>query len=241
MKSKNYIGIVILALFLLLGLSSGIALAQTGVSVSPATQTISKGDPFTVDITISPDTPIVGAQFDLSFDTSLASANGVTEGNLLKQDGASTFFQPGTVDNAAGTITGVAGAIIGKGAPVSSPDVFATISFIAKTTAGTSPLDLSNVIVGDINGDPVSITVNSGSFTATSEGSEMPKLPINATPPPSDAGVGGDGDTIISPTPTPTPTISSLTPKTGEVPGFEAFIVVNSLLVVACAVLRRRR
>jgi hypothetical protein len=35
----------------------------------------------------------------------------------------------------------------------------------AKSAAGTSPLDLSNVIVGDINGNPVAITVNDGSVT----------------------------------------------------------------------------
>ena len=48
---------------------------------------------------------------------------------------------------------------------MSSPGVFATIQMTAKSVDGTSPLDLSNVIVGDINGNPVSITVNDGSVT----------------------------------------------------------------------------
>jgi hypothetical protein len=160
MKSKNHIGIVILALFLVLGLSSGIAVAQTGVSVSPATQNVSQGAPFTIDITVNPDTPILGVQFDMSFDPSLVEANSVTEGNLLNQDGAPTFFDPGTIDNTAGTITGVAGAIIGGGAAVSGSGTFATISFTAKMADGTSPLDLSNVVVGDADGAVSNTTTN---------------------------------------------------------------------------------
>jgi hypothetical protein len=168
MKSKNYICIGILALFLVLGLSSGIALAQTGVSVSPTTQNVNQGDPFTIDITVNPDTPILGVQFDLSFDPSLVEANSVTEGDLLNQDGASTFFDPGTIDNAAGTITGVAGAIIGGGVPVSGSGTFATVSFTAKMVDGTSPLDLSNVVVGDSAGE-VPSTANDGNVIVGEE------------------------------------------------------------------------
>jgi len=120
-----------------------------------------------VNITVDPAVPIAGVQFDLSFNTSLIRANSVTEGDLLKQGGANTYFSPGTIDNTAGKITGVAGAIITPGTTVSSPGTFAVISFTAKTTEGTSPLDLSNVIVGDVNGNPVPITVNNGSVTVT--------------------------------------------------------------------------
>jgi hypothetical protein len=101
----------------------------------------------------------------LSFDPSLLTANSVAEGNLLSQGGASTFFMAGTINNAAGTISGVAGAIIVPGQTVSSPGTFATISFTAKTTAGTSPLDLSNVIAGNAQGQPVTITVTDGQVT----------------------------------------------------------------------------
>ena len=83
-------------------------------------------------------------QFDLSFDPSLLTANGVTEGNLF---GGSTFFMAGTINNTAGTIVGVADLPIGGS--VSSPGTVATISFTAKTATGTSPLNLSNVGVAD--------------------------------------------------------------------------------------------
>ena len=123
------------------------------------------GSLFAVNVTIDPKVAIAGTQFDLSFNPSLVSANSVTEGNLLKQGGANTYFSPRTIDNTAGTITGVAGAITTPGQTMSSPGVFATIQMTAKSADGTSPLDLSNVIVGDINGNPVSITVNDGSVT----------------------------------------------------------------------------
>ncbi len=134
----------------------------TTVSISPPTKTVSPG-PFTVNITVEPEVPIAGVQFDLSFDPSLVRVNNVTEGNLLKQSGTNTYFYSGTIDNAAGTITCAASAITTPGETVSTPSVFATIQMTAKSAAGTSTFDLSNVIVGDINGNAVAIAVNDGS------------------------------------------------------------------------------
>ncbi len=136
--------------------------SPTVVEATPPAIPVSPG-PFILCVTIDPDTSIAGAQFDLSFNASLVSASSVIEGDLLSQDGANTYFSPGTIDNTAGTITDVAGAITTPGATVSSPGVFATIRMIAKTVGGTSLLNLSNVIVGDINGNAVSTTVNDGS------------------------------------------------------------------------------
>ena len=138
----------------------------TTVNVTPPSQDVYPG-PFTVNVTVDPAEPIAGVQFNLSFNTSLMSADSVTERDLLNQDGASTYFSPGTIDNTAGTINSVAGVITSPGATVSSPGVFATIRMTAKSIEGTSPLDLSNVIVGDINGNPVTIMVNDGTVTIT--------------------------------------------------------------------------
>ena len=137
----------------------------TTVNITPQSQNVSPG-PFTVNVTVDPAESINGVQFDLNFNPSLVSVDSVMEGDLLSQDGASTYFNPGIIDNAAGTITGVTGAITTPGATVSTPRVFATIRMTTKSV-GTSPLDLSNVIVGDINGDPVSIMVNDGTVTIT--------------------------------------------------------------------------
>jgi len=144
---------------------NGTADPTTIVNVSPTSQYVQEGEVFTVNVSIDPAVAIAGAQFDLSFNPSIVSVNSVTEGNLLNQNGANTYFSPGTIDNTAGTITGVAGAIITPGQTVSSPGVFAIIQMTAKSVEGSSTLNLSNVIVGDINGNPVPITVNNGSVT----------------------------------------------------------------------------
>jgi hypothetical protein len=137
----------------------------TEVGIAPPSQGVTYGDSFTINVTVYPKVGIAGMQFSLSFDPSLLTANGVAEGNLLKQGGASTFFQTGTINNGAGTITGVAGAIITPGQTVSSPGTFATISFTAKTAVGTSALNLSNVIVANKEAQPVAISVSAGSVT----------------------------------------------------------------------------
>ena len=137
----------------------------TGVSVEPASKVVGVGETFSVDILVDPDTGIAGVQFNLSFDASVLTANSVTEGNLLRQGAASTFFVPGTIDNGVGTIVGVAGAITASGQTVSQPGTFVTISFTAGTAEGTSALDLSNVTVGDIEGRAVGLTVTDGQVT----------------------------------------------------------------------------
>jgi hypothetical protein len=116
----------------------------------------------------------------LSFDPSLLTANSVAEGNLLSQGGASTYFMSGTIDNAAGTITGVFGAITADGQTVSPPGTFATISFTAKTTAGTSALNLSNVIVGKVGGQTATIAVTDGSVTVAGAAHHISKGAIVA-------------------------------------------------------------
>jgi hypothetical protein len=152
----------------------------TAVTVEPASKVVGVGKTFSVNIFVDPDTDIAGAQFSLSFDVSLVTANSVTEGNLLSQGGASTYFMSGTIDNVAGTIIGVFGAITADGQTVSSPGTFATISFTAKTTAGTSALDLSNVIVGKVGGQTVAITVTDGSVTVTGAAHRISKAAIVA-------------------------------------------------------------
>lgn len=138
------------------------AASNTAVSVSAPAQPVSPGQQFTVNITVQPGSAIAGAQFDLSFDPSLVSVNSVTEGNLFNQSGAGTYFMPGTVDNTAGTITGVAGVITTPGQTVSTAGTLAVITMTAGPISGTCPLNLSGVIVGDISGQALTVGITSG-------------------------------------------------------------------------------
>lgn len=154
--------IIIIVLTLSLGLLPlGIALAAaTTVSVA-APSGIEPGEQFTVNINVAPGGAIAGVQFNLTFSPAVVTVNSVTEGNLLSQGGAPTYFGSGTINNVAGTVTGVAGVITAPGQSVSAAGTFAAINMTAGP-GGTSALTLSGVVVGDINGQAVQISVASG-------------------------------------------------------------------------------
>ena len=129
------------------------------VSVSPKTQIVSTGSQFTVNITVQPNNDVTGVQFNQSFNPALITANSISEGDLLSRNRASTFFTPGTINNVAGTVTGVAGAITSPRQTVSTTGTFASITFTAGTTKGSSSITLIKVIVGDINGQAMTVSL----------------------------------------------------------------------------------
>ena len=158
---------VTLALILLLQSLPVAASSPVIVTVSAPTQPVSQGQQFTVNITVQPNNSIAGMQFNLSFNPALVSINSVTQGNLLNQDGASTYFTAGTINNTTGTLTNVAGAITTPGQTVSVAGTFAVITMTASTVSGTCPLTLSNVIVGDINGNSLTVNMVNGQVINT--------------------------------------------------------------------------
>ena len=159
----------------------------TTVGVDPAAKSVDKAEQFTLDVLVTPAGAIAGAQCDINFDSSLLTVDSVAEGNLLTQGGATSYFNPGTVDNTAGTIRGIAGAITTPGATVSGQGVFATITFTAGATDGATDAALSSVIVADINGARADISVTNGGVTVGS--------PVSADGDGGgDSGDGGDGD-----------------------------------------------
>lgn len=120
------------------------------ITITPATQTVARNQPFTLSIPITPATPITGAQFNLLYDGSMATVTSVTEGNLLNQNGATTLFSSGTINNAAGAVTNVYGSILSE-TNVSSQGSMATISITAGSNTGYLNIDLSNVTISDAN------------------------------------------------------------------------------------------
>jgi hypothetical protein len=162
---KQLIEYLFIAIVLVTSVSIPIPVSAAGtavVSVSAPTQAINSGTQFTVNINVQPNNAIAGIQYTLSYNPALVTVNSVSEGNLLKQNGASTYFTQGTINNTTGTLTGVAGAIITPGQTVSSAGTFATITFTAGTTKGNSSCILSSVIVGDINGQALTVSLVNG-------------------------------------------------------------------------------
>ena len=76
----------------------------------------------------------------------------VLEGELLLNRG-NTFWTPGDIDNATGSITGINAAVLGTGS-VSGAGTLLTIAFTAKDS-GESPLDLWQFKLGDSAGNPI--------------------------------------------------------------------------------------
>ena len=130
----------------------------TFVNISPPTQTVSAGETFTVNITIDPGEPIAGAQADLLFDPSLITVNSVTDGGMFDM----WFNANLEIDNVNGAVRNISAIDFGS---VTTSGVFAIIEFTAGSIDGTSPLNLTNTIVGNPNGTAVSIMVNNGNVT----------------------------------------------------------------------------
>lgn len=139
--------------------------ANTVVRVVSEVETASSGEEFTVNIEIEPGGAIAGAQFDLVFDPALVDVTLLLEGNLFSQGGASTYFRHGTIDHQAGTITGCASVIITPGETVATAGTMAVLNVTATSEAGICPFTLSNVVVGDINGQAVPVSLVNDTVT----------------------------------------------------------------------------
>ena len=83
----------------------------------------------------------------LSLTLHALEAINVTEGGFLKTDGGSTFFQGGSIDNAAGKITGLSAARLSTQG-VTGTGVLAQVRFKAKS-AGETQLALQNFQFGN--------------------------------------------------------------------------------------------
>jgi PGF-pre-PGF domain-containing protein len=150
--------IIFMVIIFLSTLLTDTASSETIVSISPQKQFIEENQSFSVNIYIEPDTPISGAQFDFTFNSTLANVKDVQEKNALSKTGATTIFSAGTVDNLHGTVTGVYSLILGKDM-ATEPGVLATINLVSTGGSGTCKLQLSDVIVSNSSGYSMPITV----------------------------------------------------------------------------------
>jgi len=131
----------------------------TIVSIQPPSQTVEVGDTFEISIYIEPSEPIIGANFDyLYFDETLIHANSVTFEGYFP---GVTFPGIPTIDNLNGEIRDCYELIVGSDS-ISTSGSWVTISFTAQQEFGTSPINLSGVIISDVNGSAAPLEVNNG-------------------------------------------------------------------------------
>jgi chitodextrinase len=157
---------------------------DTQLSISPSTQTVDANDNFTIDVYCSPGQPIKAFELKISFDSSLVSADTVSEGDIFA--GYSTFFNSGTIDNYAGRIVNVYGLIIGQG-NVTGNGTLVSIEFTADEYSGTSDINFIDIgtwttVVNETGYVPIDVA--NGSVEVVG-GSDPP------SPPPPPPGGGG--------------------------------------------------
>ena len=127
--------------------------ANTAVSYTFSQTPIHTGDTFTLDISAENVFDLAGWQFDIAFDPAVLEAIDVSEGNFLKTDGGNTFFQGGSIDNAAGKIGGLS-AIRLSTQGVTGTGTVLQVTFKAQS-AGETELALQNFEFAAITGEHI--------------------------------------------------------------------------------------
>ncbi|MCX6664556.1 MAG: cohesin domain-containing protein [Euryarchaeota archaeon] len=162
-----------------------LATDNTLVSINPSSQTVSAGETFAVTVSCVPGQSMKSFELQLSYNSSLIHANSVTEGSIFT--GYTTFFNAGTINNTAGTITNVYDLILGDGM-VSGSGTLVSISFTAQLLSGTSNVTLSDVgVTNETTYLPVfvsngNVTLREYTLTITTSGSgSVTKNPSRST------------------------------------------------------------
>ena len=128
--------------------------ANPGVGYTFSKTPIHLGDTFTLNVRAENISDLAGWQFDIAFDPAALEAINVSEGDFLKTDGGTTFFQSGSIDNAAGKIIGLSAARLSTQG-VNGTGVLLQVRFKAKS-AGETQLALQKFQFGSSTGDNIS-------------------------------------------------------------------------------------
>ena len=122
-----------------------------GVSYTFSLTPIHTGDTFTLDIGAKDVFDLAGWQFDIAFERNALEAINIIEGDFLKQNGASTFFQGGSINNGTGKITGLNVVRLATSG-VSGSGTVVQVSFKTKR-GGETVVELQNFQFATITGD----------------------------------------------------------------------------------------
>ena len=124
---------------------------------------IHAGDTFTLDLSAENVFDLAGWQFDIAFDPAVLEAIEVNEGDFLKTEGSTTFFQDGTIDNTTGEIKGLSAIHLNENG-VNGTGTLLSVTFIAKT-GGETQLSLSNFQLGSVTGEIINAGPHEIAFT----------------------------------------------------------------------------
>ena len=119
----------------------------------PTINPVAVGEAFTLDLTVRNVHDLAGWQLDLAFNPAVLKAISVSEGDFLSKGGENTFFQAGDINNAAGSITGISGAVIDTGGIGGTGTLF-SVTFEAKAV-GEGQLRVSEDRLGASTGNQI--------------------------------------------------------------------------------------
>ena len=125
----------------------------TGIGYAFSDTPIHIGDTFTFDVRAENVSDMAGWQFDIAFDPAILGALDISEGDFLKTEGGTTFFQSGRIDNAAGKITGLNTARL-EDHGASGSGTILQVRFKAKSE-GATRLALQNFVFGTSTGENI--------------------------------------------------------------------------------------
>ena len=123
----------------------------TGIGYAFSETPIHIDDTFTFDVRAENVSDLAGWQFDIAFDPTVFEALDVSEGDFLKADGRTTFFQSGRIENPSGKISGLRAARLTDGG-VSGSGSLLQIGFEAKS-GGETEITLQNFKFGASTGE----------------------------------------------------------------------------------------
>jgi general secretion pathway protein D len=157
MKRSNSLfkKLVVVAAFAVAPLTAAHAI-PTLLFSSPSGNLHPAGSKFTVDVVASGFTDLYAYQFSVNFNPAVLNILGVTEGPFL-QTGGATFFDSGTIDNTAGTLSFTFDTLISAVSGVTGSDVLAHLNLTA-LSAGSSTLALTDVLALDSLLNTITVT-----------------------------------------------------------------------------------
>jgi len=169
-KKRRGIGLTVVALALLFCVITTITLAGAAVTVPvvevvPADQTVTAGQPFSVDVWVKDVTDMGADQAVLNFDHGAMQATEIVEGDFLASAGATQKIVK--IDNTNGTAEFFY-ALQVEGANVTGDGILATINFDTDPAAapGKYPLNLTDVLLADGHGVEIDVgEISNGTVT----------------------------------------------------------------------------
>jgi len=142
------------------------------IYIHPSQVDTSIGTSFTVDIMVGNITDLSTFEFRILFDKDILEAVSIARGPLWSD--SNYLWRAGEIDNTSGIISFISGAASSGSRPVGDSvdndgGVLATITFQA-IAAGTSPVNLIDVLMYYVNGGIISISVANGNVKVESTG-----------------------------------------------------------------------